>query len=67
MTAHPTPMIVISPAEFAAQLDAAKERAQLLRRQAIHDGWHALEQALLHAWHAARHWRPRHRAATMRA
>ncbi len=55
----------LTPIEFAAQLDAAKARAHALRDEAIGAAWNALGHALLHAWHAARRWKPNRSAATM--
>jgi hypothetical protein len=55
----------LTPIEYAAMIDNAKGRAHELRQQAIRALWDALGDALLRAWHAARRWMPRHRAATM--
>ena len=55
----------LSPIEHAAMIDNAKARAHELRQQAIRAGWDTFRHALLRAWHAARRWMPRHRAATM--
>jgi hypothetical protein len=54
-----------TPIEFAAQIDAAKARADAMRQQAIGDAWAALGHALLRTWHAAGRWMPRRRAATI--
>lgn len=54
-----------TPTEYAALIDTAKAHALELRQQAIRAGWDALGHALLRAWHVARHWKPRHRPATM--
>ena len=43
-----------SPQEFAALMDDAKRRATALRREAIHDFWSAVADAVRSAWRALR-------------
>lgn len=42
----------MTPREYTLTMEAAKERAQRLRRDAINDAWSALADLLVRAWHA---------------
>jgi hypothetical protein len=42
----------LTPLQFAAVMDAAKQRATQARREAANDFWHAVAQHLRSAWRA---------------
>lgn len=42
----------LTPLQFAAMMDAAKQRATQARRDAANDFWDAVAQHLRSAWHA---------------
>lgn len=50
---HPYPHPGIAPPDHAALIDAARLRAERLRREAIGDMWTAVARALRRAWHGA--------------